>query len=87
MSNTWNEAVTVVLHHVPEDEHYEGGYEAVTVMGVPHNVSVTGSHMDSKEMALQQLLEGLAAFGFVGRVLVEDATGLGHPERYEVEAG
>lgn len=87
MSGTWSETVTVVLHHVPEDEHFEGGYEVVTITGVPHNVSVTGSDPESKEMALEHLLEGLVAFGFVGRVLVEDATGLGRPERYQIEAG
>ena len=84
---SWGDKVTVVLHHVPETEDFEGGYEAVTMVGVPHNVSVTGSDEDSAEGALNQLLSGLEAFGFSGRVAVEDATCIGGVERYEVEVG
>lgn len=84
MSNAWGEKVTVVLHHVPETEEYEGGYEAVTMTGVPHNVIVTGSDRDSAEEALNHLVSGLRAFGFAGRVAVEDATYIGGVQRYEV---
>ncbi len=83
----WPEGVTVVLHHVPEDESFEGGYEAVTMTGVPHGVSVSGSDPDSAEGALDHLLDGLRAFGFTGRVVVEDATSIGERNRYEISAG
>ena len=86
-SGGWGKKVTVVLHRTPEDEGFEGGFEAVTSAGVPHGVSVTGSDGDSAEGALRHLLRGLRAFGFAGRVAVEDATGVGRVERYEVEAG
>lgn len=86
MSKGWSDKVTVVSHHVPESEGYEGGYEAVTMMGVPHNVSVTGSDRDSAESALEHLLDGLRAFGFAGRGAVDDATNIGWVDRYEVEA-
>jgi hypothetical protein len=29
---------TIVLHHVPESEGFEGGFEAVTLSGAPHDV-------------------------------------------------
>jgi hypothetical protein len=86
LTETWGGKVTVVIHHVPESEDYEGGFEAVTMMGVPHNVSVTGSDRDSAEVALNHLLDGLQAFGFAGCVAVEDATGLGRVDRYEVQS-
>lgn len=79
--------MTAVLHCVPEDEGFEGGFEAVTLAGVPHGVSVTGSDRDSAEAALDHLIEGLRAFGFAGRVAVEDATGAGRVGRYEVGTG
>jgi hypothetical protein len=34
MNKAWGEKVTVVLHHVPEDEDFKGGFEAVTKMWV-----------------------------------------------------
>ncbi len=81
----WGEKVTIMLHHVPESDEFEGGYEAVTIAGVPANVVVTGSDQDSAEGALNHLIAGLSAFGFSGRVAVEDATYIGGIERYEVE--
>lgn len=83
----WGEKVTVVLHHIPESEDFEGGFEAITMMGVPHGVSVTGSDPNSAEGALNHLLDGLRAFGFAGRVAVEDATYIGSVQRYEVQTG
>lgn len=82
----WGEKVTIVLHHAPENEGFEGGFEAVTIAGVPHGVSVTGSDPDSAEGALEHIVRGLKVFGFVGRVAVEDATRLGWVERYEFHA-
>lgn len=84
MGEGWDEKVTVVLHHVPESEDFEGGFEAVTIMGVPHGVSITGSDPNSTEGALNHLLDGLRAFGFSGRVAIEDATRIGRVDRYEV---
>lgn len=80
----WGERVTVVIHRVPETEETEGGFEAVTMTGVPLNVSVTAFE-DTAHEALDRLLRALMAFGFSGAVAVEDATGLGRPERYEVQ--
>lgn len=87
VKSSWGERVTVIIHHRPEDEDFAGGYEATTITGVPCNVIVTGDDENSAEGALSHLLSGLKAFGFRGRVAVEDATGLGRPERYEVEVG
>ena len=84
MYRHWEEKVTVVLHYVPESEDFEGGFEAVTMTGVPHGVAVTGSDQNSAERALNHLLDGLRAFGFAGRVSVEDTTHLGRVERYEL---
>ena len=81
----WGDRVTVVLHRIPESDEIEGEYEAVTLKGVPYNVSITGSDQDSAEGALNHLLDGLRAFGFSGRVAVEDVTGSGSSEYYEVE--
>lgn len=81
----WASKVTVVVHRVPETEDYEGGFEAVTMTGVPGTVTVTATDRDDKEEAFRSLLEDLRTFGFSGRVAVEDATILGRPERYEVE--
>ncbi len=77
----------MVVHRLPETEDFEGGYEAVTVMGVPHGVAVTGSDSESAEGALDHLLAGLQAFGFAGRVAVEDTTYIGNVQRYEVAVG
>jgi hypothetical protein len=74
LTEAWGSKATVVVHHVPESEDYEGGFEAVTMTGVPYNVSVTGSDPESAEDALNHLLDGLRAFGFSRRVAVEDAT-------------
>ncbi len=82
----WDDRVTVVLHHVPEDEDYEGGYEAVTMTGVPGMVSITASDRDSKEEALSRLWDALRIFGFGGRLIVEDVTESGRSERYEFQA-
>ncbi len=62
--------VTGVLHHVPEEEGFEDGYEAVTMTGVPYNIAVMGSDPDAAEGALRHLLDGLRAFGFSGREVV-----------------
>ncbi len=83
---TWGDRVSVVLHHVPESEASESGYEAVTMVGVPHGVSITGEEPDSADGALRRLLDGLRAFGFTGRVMVDDATGSDGIDRYEIEA-
>lgn len=85
MSGSWGERVTVVLHRVPESEDFEGGYEAVTIAGVPYGVSVTSSDPDSTEEALSRLLDALRAFGFAGRVAVEDTTYIGSVQRFEVQ--
>jgi hypothetical protein len=82
---SWGEKVPVILHHVPESEEHEGGYEVVTMVGVPHNVSITSEDSDSAEGALNRMLDGLRAFGFAGRVAVEDATHEGGMRRYELE--
>lgn len=84
MSESWGEKVAMVLHHVPESEDFEGGFEAVTMAGVPHSVSVTGSDSGTAEGALNHLLDGLRAFGFADRVAVEDATYIGGVQRYGV---
>ena len=84
--STWGEKVTVIVHHVPESEESEGEYQAVTMKGVPHGVSITGSDPESVEGALNHLLDGLRAFGFTGRVTVEDATRLGQVDRYDIPA-
>lgn len=82
---SWGERVTVIVHHLPETEDFEGGYEAVTMIGVPYGVSVRGSDSESAEGALNHLLDGLKAFGFAGSVAVEDATHIGGVRRYEME--
>lgn len=83
-TGTWGDTVSVILHHIPESEEYEGGYEAETMAGVPYGVKVSGGDPESKEAALGHLLDGLRAFGLIGRVTVEDATGAGGIESYEV---
>ncbi len=83
----WGKRVTVVVHRVPETEDFEGWYEAVTMSGVPHGVSVLGSDLESAEGALGHLLDGLRAFGFAGRVAVEDSTYIGGVLRYKIPTG
>ena len=80
----WGEKVTAVLHRVPETEEAEGGFEAETMGGVPLGVSVTAFEDTARE-ALDRLLSALSAFGYSGPVAVEDATGLGRPERYDID--
>ncbi len=87
MTEGWGDKVTVVVHRILESEDFEGGFEAVTMSGVPGMVTVTASDRDSKEEAFERLREGLRAFGFSGTLAVEDATGLGRPVRYEVGIG
>lgn len=82
----WSERVVIVVHHVPESEEAEESYEAVTMGGVPLGVSVSAD-VDTVQEALDRLLGALAAFGYSGKVAVEDATYIGGTQRYEVEAG
>lgn len=77
--------MVVVLHHVPEDEDFEGGYEAETLTGTPNNVKMAGSDRDSKEEALNHLAGALTLLGFRGRLLVDDVTEVGRRDRYELE--
>jgi hypothetical protein len=65
--STWGEDVTVIVHHVPESEESEEGYEAVTMKGVPFGLVITASDSESAEGALNKIVSGLKAFGFVGR--------------------
>ena len=81
----WTGRVTVIVHYVPESEETEGGYEAVTMGGVPLGVLVSTGEMESAQAAVDQLLGALAAFGFSGRASVEDATRAGEIQQYEVE--
>lgn len=85
MSAEWGETVAATLYSVSESEESEGGYEAVTMGGVPHGVIVSGGDMESKEAALDHLCRGLDAFGFRGRVAVHDVTAIGYSQEYEVE--
>ncbi len=85
VKDSWGHKVTVIVHYRPEDQNFGGGYEATTITGVPYNVIVTGDNEDSAEGALNHLLDGLRAFGFRGRVSVEDATYIGGVQRYEVD--
>lgn len=80
----WVEKVVVVVHHVPESEESEEGYEAVTMSGVPLGVSVS-SDSETAQEALDGLLGALKAFGYVGTVSVEDATYIGGTQHYELE--
>ncbi len=83
--NSWGEKVTIIVHYRPEDEDFGGGYEATTITGMPYNVIATAEDEDSAEGALNHLLDGLRAFGFRGRISVEDATYIGGVQRYEVD--
>ncbi len=85
VKDSWGERVAVIVHHRPEDEDFEGGYEATTITGMPYNVIATAEDEDSAEGALNHLLDGLRAFGFRGRISVEDATYIGGVQRYEVD--
>ncbi len=83
-SSEWVEKVVVVVHHVPETEESEEGYEAVTMSGVPLGVSVS-SDSETAQEALDGLLGALKAFGYVGTVSVEDVTYMGGTQQYELE--
>jgi hypothetical protein len=80
----WGDRVVVVLHHVPESEESEEGYEATTLTGVPLGAIVTYSDAASARAALEGLLGTLRTFGYSGAVTVEDATEPGGNRRYEV---
>lgn len=82
----WGERVAVVVHHVPETEESEEGYEAVTMVGVPFGAFVTASDAESPSEAADRLLGALRAFGYSGSVAVEDVTEPGRSERYEIGA-
>lgn len=84
MSDSWGKQVTVVLHYIPESQEFEGGFEAVTLIGVPHGVSIAGSDPHSAEGALNSIISGLRTFRFSGGVNVEDTTYIGSVQRYEV---
>lgn len=75
-----------VVHRVPEIEGFEGGFEATTMTGVPHNVLITGSDYGTAAGALENLLAGRRTFGFSGTVSVEDATYIGGTQRYDVRS-
>lgn len=81
----WGDKVVVVVHHVPESEESEEGYEAVTMGGMPLGVSITASDSDTAQEALDRLLGALKVFGYIGAVTVEDATQMGEIERYQLE--
>jgi hypothetical protein len=53
--------VVVILRHLQETGEYEGGYEAVTMMGVPYSVPVIGCDRISARAALNHapLLQNL----------------------------
>lgn len=82
----WGERMAVIVHHVPESEESEEGYEAVTMGGVPYGVFVTASDAESPSEAVDRLLGALRTFGYFGAVAVEDLTEPGDPERYEIGA-
>lgn len=85
LSQVWGEEVSAVLHHVPEDEGFEGGYEAETMARVPNTVRITGTGEYSKEAALDHLVGGLALLGFRGRLVVDDVTEPDRNDRYRIE--
>ena len=85
LSGVWGEEVSAVLHHVPEDEDFEGSYEAETMTGVPNGVRITGSGEESKEAALDHLVGGLMLLGFRGALVVDDVTEPGRNDNYRVE--
>ncbi len=79
----WPDAVTVHVHHVPESQDYEAGYEALTMRGVPFGVSVSASGVSAQE-ALERLEVALRVFGFEGTLKVEDHAHIGEAQRYEL---
>ena len=81
----WGDRVIVVVHHVPESDEGEEGYEAVTMGGVPIGVSIAASDCDTGQEAIDRILGALSIFGFAGKVVVEDATYVGGTQRYEIE--
>lgn len=85
MSEGWGDEVMVVVSYTPEDAEVSGGYEAITLAGVPHGVIVYGVDEYSAQGALNHLLAGLRAFGFTGFISVEEFGEDGRRERYEVE--
>lgn len=82
----WGERIVVVVHHIPESEESEEGYEAVTMGGVPFGVFVTASDAESPSEAIDRLLGALRTFGYFGAVTVEDVTEPGESARYEIGA-
>lgn len=81
----WGDQVTVVVHHIPESEETEGGYEAVTMSGVPLGISVSTGEMETAQEALDRLLSALSIFGFAGTVGVEDTTYIGSVQHFDIE--
>ena len=49
MTEAWGDELTVAVDYAPESEDYEGGFEAVTMMGIPRNVFRIGSDPGSAE--------------------------------------
>lgn len=80
----WGDKATALVHRVPESEESEGGYEVVTMSGVPLGVSIM-TEADSPPEALERLLGALKVFGYSGPVAVEDATYIGSVQRYELD--
>lgn len=82
----WDEKVSVFLHHVPESEEGEGGYEATTMGGAPYGIIVATGEMETAQEALARLLAALRTFGYSGAVTVEDSTYVGGVQSYETQA-
>lgn len=82
--NNWEQRVPVTLLHERESEEAEGGYEAITMGGLPHKVTVSAGSSTSKEEALKRLCDALLVFGFKGTIAVHDVTHIGYSEEYEV---
>jgi hypothetical protein len=85
LSEVWGKEVAAVLHYVPEDADFEGGYEAETMTGVPNGVRITGSGEDSKGAALDHLIGGLALLGFSGALVVDDVTEPGRNDTHRID--
>ncbi len=53
--------MVVIFRHLQETGEYEGGYQAVTTLGVPHSVPVIGCDRISARAALDHapLLQNL----------------------------
>lgn len=73
------------MHYVPKDIGYEGGYEVVTMTGVPYNASTEVSDRGPKAEARRHLLSEFWVSGFAGRAAVEGTTSLGCSERCKVD--